>query len=117
MLVTVTGLVLSLVILVLGDVTSPKSAPPGNTATSNTVQCNMKEDTIGIKSCFCMTFDNRSLDPVVMESCLCSCHKLHIIKGYGLYYEIDTNTTTDLNNVTYTTKCLYMHNKNTVYLV
>ncbi len=109
----VPGLLLSLLLyknLVLGDVTSLKQDHActlwkyyDNTTNecqcgsnlTNTIRCSKKEDIIGIKGCSCMTFDNTSLNPVVTGDCLYSCHYLHLH-----YYQIGTNTTSDLNNVT-----------------
>ncbi len=47
-----------------------------------------------------MTLDNASLDPVVMEKCLYSCHYLRLTSANSIFYEINTNSTTELNNVT-----------------
>ncbi len=101
--------------LVLGDVTSLKQDHAcslwkyyDNTTNecqcgsnfSNTIQCSKNENTISIRICSCMTLDNTSLDPVVMGNCLYSCHYLHLTSANSIFYEIGTNSTTELNNVT-----------------
>ncbi len=112
----VLGLLLSLLLLVLGDVTSQKQQDHActlwkyydNTTNecqcgsnlSNSIRCSEKENKISIRIFSCMTLDNTSLDPVVMENCLYSCHYLHLSSANSAFYEIDTNSTTELNNVT-----------------
>ena len=60
---------------------------------SGTIECNERDKTVSIKSCYCMTLDESTLQPVV-SNCLYICSAMHYI------YRIGTNTTANLNNVT-----------------
>ncbi len=107
----VPGLLLSLLLyksLVLGDVIGSKQDHActlwkyyDNTTNEcqcgskldNLIRCSKNEDIIG---CHCMTIDNISLKS---GYCSYSCHYLYNRSTNILhYYEIGTNTTSDLNN-------------------
>ena len=67
---------------------------------SGTIECNERDKTVSIKSCYCMTLDENTLKPVVSD-CLYTCYTVYndILEGH-LFNLVGTNTTTNLNNVT-----------------
>ena len=66
---------------------------------SGNIQCNDKDKTVSIKSCYCMTTDNN--DQPSVSYCLYTCNTLKYNEVHSISFNsIGTNTTTNLNNVT-----------------
>ncbi len=61
-----------------------------------TIQCSDKDNSVSVKSCYCMTFDNDTLNSVV-AFCFYTCSTLY--KNYlsNFFHKIRTNMTTELN--------------------
>ena len=67
---------------------------------SGTIECNDRDKTVLIKSCYCMTLDESTSQPVV-TNCLYTCYTVYsdICKSRP-FHRVGTNTTTYLDNVT-----------------
>ena len=67
---------------------------------SGTIECNERDKTVSIKSCYCMTLDESTSQPVV-RNCLYTCYTIHNdIRESRPIHWVGTNTTANLNNVT-----------------
>ena len=64
---------------------------------SGTIECNDIDKTVSIKSCYCMTLDESSSQPVV-SNCLYTCNIVYndIRESHSLNW-VGTNTTANLN--------------------
>ena len=67
---------------------------------SGTIECNKIDKTVSIKSCYCMTLDESTSQPVVSD-CLYTCNTVYSdIRESHPFNWVGTNTTVNLNNVT-----------------
>ena len=67
---------------------------------SGTIECNERGKTVSIKSCYCMTLDESTFQPVV-SNCLYTCYTVYNdIRESRPFHWVGTNTTANLNNVT-----------------
>ena len=67
---------------------------------SGAIQCNERDKTVSIKTCYCMTLDESTSQPVV-SNCLYTCYNIHNdIREHHPFNWVGTNTTAYLNNVT-----------------
>ncbi len=66
---------------------------------TETIKCKEGYEKIQVRSCYCMSFDKDLREPVV-GTCLYSCHIYKAVHRSDIFYEIDTNSTSVLNNVT-----------------
>ena len=67
---------------------------------SGTIECNKRDKTVSIKSCYCMTLDKSTSKPVV-SNCLYTCYTVYndVQESRPIHW-VGTNTTANLNNVT-----------------
>ena len=67
---------------------------------SGTIECNDRDKTVLIKSCYCMTLDENTSRPVV-TNCLYTCYTVYNdIQESSQFNWVGTNATANLNNVT-----------------
>ena len=67
---------------------------------SGTIECNNIDKTVSIKSCYCMTLDESTSQPIVSD-CLYTCYTVYSdIRESHSFNLVGTNTTANLNNVT-----------------
>ena len=67
---------------------------------SGTIECNERDKIVSIKSCYCMTLDESTSQPVV-SNCLYMCNIVYSdIRESHSFNWVGTNTTANLNNVT-----------------